>query len=567
MLAALLAAGLDRQRDRRFAEAEHCYKLVLAQSPADAEAIYRMGVLALQCANAAAAVHYLRRASALRAFDADAWFNLGMAHVLDYGLAAAEAAFERALAMDGAHASAAVALGNVHKLLGRHVAAADAYRRAVASPQTGPTLFSQLLVGLHTNPSVPPAELFALHCEWGRRYAAPLYPRAVEFGNEPDPHRRLRVGLLSPKFSADITGHFLRSIVPPLADRVDLHLYHAGSARDWVTDELVRAKVAWRDIAHLDDAAAGARIRADGIDVLVDLAGHTPGNRLLLLARRPAPVQVTWLDYFDTTGVATMDVVVTDPVTTPEVLLARGAQCFVEQVAYVPHSRLVYSPPPYAPPVAIAPAGANSHVTFGCFGRVDKILPDVVAVWARVLEAVPGSRLVLKNGGYDVEPVRTRIATAFAARGIAVERVTFRSASPHAEMLGEYERVDIALDTFPYTGGATTCDALWMGVPVVTLAGETMIARQGASLLSAAGLEQCVASDADSYVAVAAALARDLPALAALRAGMRARLTASPLCDAPAFAVAFLDVLAAAWRRWCASAAEETDATVAGKDA
>ncbi|MEO5700071.1 MAG: tetratricopeptide repeat protein [Casimicrobiaceae bacterium] len=567
MRTTLLSAGLASQRARRFAEAEHCYKLVLAQSPTDAEALYRMGVLALQCANASGAVQYLRRASALQAFDADAWFNLGMAHVLDYGMTDAEAAFERALAMDAAHASAAVALGNVYKLVGRHIAAADAYRRAVASPQTGPTLFSQLLIGLHTNPAVTPAELFTLHCEWARRYAVPLYPRTAEFGNDRDPNRRLRVGMVSPKFTADIVGHFVRSIVPPLAASVDLYLYHAGSTRDWVTEELARPPATWRDIAALDDAAAHSRIVADRIDVLVDLAGHTPGNRLLLFARRPAPVQVTWLDYFDTTGIATMDVIVTDPVTTPEALLARGAQRFVEQVAYVPHTRLVYSPPPFAPDVAPTPALRNGYVTFGCFGRVDKILPDVVAVWGRVLEAVPGSRLVLKNLGYDVEPVQTRITNAFTARGVGGERVTFRGASAHAEMLGEHALVDIALDTFPYTGGATTCDALWMGVPVVTLAGETMIARQGASLLRAAGLGQCVASDADGYVEAAVSLAQNLPALAALRADMRARVTASPLCDAPGFATAFLDVLAAAWRRWCESAALEADAALAGRDA
>ncbi len=552
----LLAAGLANQRRGEFAAAEQCYKAVLAQEPRDPDALYRMGVLALQCANATGAMHYLRQARAVRELDADGWYNLGMACTLDYVFDDAQAAFARALELDPTHASAAVSLGNIHKLLGRPGEAAHAYLMAVASPRAGPTLFSQLLVGLHTNPAVTAEQLFALHREWARRYAEPLYPREARFANVADPARRLRVGLVSPKFTADIVGHFLRTVLPPLAALADLYLYHAGTGHDWVTQELAQAPVQWRSIAALDDAAAAALVTRDRIDVLVDLAGHAPGNRLLLFARRPAPVQVTWLDYFDTTGLATMDALVSDAVSTPPDLVEGGVQRFTERVVYLPHTRLCYAPPPFAPAVAPLPAMDTGQVTFGCFGRVDKMLPEVLALWSRVLDAVPRSTLRLKNGGCEAAPVRERIVACFAAHGIASERIAFRGPGPHAAMLAEYATVDIALDTFPYNGGATTCDALWMGIPVVTLAGDTMIARQGASLLSAAGHAAWVATDAATYVRIARQLAADLPALAATRAALRAALASSPLCDGTAFAHDLFAALQQQWMRWCTERAQ-----------
>lgn len=555
----LLAAGLANQRRGELAQAEHCYRLVLTQRPRDADALYRMGVLALQCANAQGALHYLAEAQRVREFDADGWYNLGMAHALDYEFHDAAHAFERARELDPAHPSAAVSLGNVHKFMGRAKDAGEAYLAAVASPRTDAVLFSQLLIGLHTNPTIDANTLFELHREWARRYASHLYPRAARFTNDADPDKHLSIGFVSPKFSADIVGHFLRNIVRPLAAEAKLFFYHAGTTSDWVTTELAQSNVSWRDISRVDDEAAAALIRRDGVDVLVDLAGHAPNHRLLVFARKPAPVQATWLDYFDTTGLDTMDVIVTDRVSTPASLVDRGTQRFVESVAYLPHSRLCFAPPPFAPPVTALPAATTGHVTFGCFGRADKILPDVVALWSRVLAEVAGAHLLLKSGGFDVQPVRERIAREFESHGIARERIEFRGGSSHEALLGEYGDVDIALDTFPYNGGATTCDALWMGVPVVTVAGEAMIARQGASLLTAAGHPEWIAQDASTYVAISKRLACDLPRLGALRRELRTRLSASPLCDGAAFAGDLLEVLRKAWQRWCASSRDAID--------
>jgi len=552
----LLAAGLANQRRGDLAQAEHCYRLVLTRHPRDADALYRMGVLALQCANAKGALHYLEQVRSVRALDADGWYNLGMAHALDYELDAAKEAFERARSLDPAHPSAAVSLGNVHKLMGRAKEAGEAYLAAVSSPRIDAVLFSQLLVGLHTNPTIDASTLFELHREWARRYSAALYPRSPRFSNAPDPHKRLTIGFVSPKLTSDIVGHFLRGMVRPLADEAKLFFYHAGGHTDWVTAELAAANASWRDIATMDDATAAALIARDGIDVLVDLAGHAPNHRLLVFARKPAPVQVTWLDYFDTTGLDTIDVLITDRVSTPPSLVARGAQRFVESLAYLPHSRLCFSPPPYAPPVAALPALTNGHITFGCFGRADKVVPEVVALWAQVLASVPGSRLVLKSGGLGIAPVRERIASQFEAHGVARDRIGFRGASTHETLLHEYGEIDIALDTFPYNGGATTCDALWMGVPVITLEGEGMIARQGASLLTAAGRAEWIAADAAAFVSVTSELASDVARLGALRGELRTEVSRSSLCDGAAFAGDFLEVIAAAWRGWCAGVAD-----------
>ncbi|HZQ60243.1 MAG TPA: hypothetical protein VFC24_02780, partial [Casimicrobiaceae bacterium] len=453
----LLAAGLANQRRGELAGAERCYRLVLTQQPQDFDALYRMGVLALQCGNAQGAVHYLARAQDVRPLDADGFYNLGMAHALHYSFDRAQAAFERSRALDANHPSAAVSLGNVHKLMGRASEAREAYMAAIASPRIDPVLFSQVLVGLHSNPTVDAQTLYALHREWARRYAQPLLARAPVHSNARDMDRRLAIGFVSPRFCSNIVGHFLRSLLRPLAAEADVFLYHAGAQTDWLTEELAHCNVRWRDIATLDDDAAARLVQRDRIDVLVDLAGHAPRNRLLLFARRPAPVQATWLDYFNTTGLDTIDVIVTDRVSTPPALVASGAQRFAEAVEYMPHSRLCYAAPPFAPAVSAPAALREGRVTFGCFGRVDKIGAEVIAVWAAILSNVAGSRLIVKSEGLEVPAVRDRLLQQFGAYAIAAERILLRGRSTHEALLAEYADVDIALDPFPYNGGATTC--------------------------------------------------------------------------------------------------------------
>ena len=359
----------------------------------------------------------------------------------------------------------------------------------------------------------------------------------------------LRVGYVSGNFDGRVLGHFLRNVFPH-HDRaqVTTYAYSCGRHADAMTDELRAALDHWRDIRAMDDDAAAAAIANDAIDVLVDLDGHTPDARLLIFARKPAPVQFTWLGYWNTTGLATMDCIVTDPHTTPD----GSPQRFVERPLRLPASRLCYASVAYAPDVAPLPCRERGVFTFGSFNRYDKLAPAVIECWAEILDGTEGSRLVIKSSAIDIPHARETLAQRFAACGIDPARVELRGRSPHAAMLAEYADVDLALDTFPYNGGLTTCEALWMGVPMVAIEEERMISRQTAAMLHVVGLEGFVARTRGEYVE----LARGWPArrdeLAAIRASLRSRMRACALCDGPRFARDLEDALRRAWRAWCA---------------
>jgi predicted O-linked N-acetylglucosamine transferase (SPINDLY family) len=262
-----------------------------------------------------------------------------------------------------------------------------------------------------------------------------------------------------------------------------------------------------------------------------------------VLARKPAPVIATWLDYFDTTGLESVDQLIGDPVSTPPA----ATQRFTERVVRIAPCRLCYAPPAYAPEVATAPFAHNGFITFGSFNRLSKIVAPVVELWAATLRAIPDSRLLLKNAAFADPRTREALGAHFQRLGIARERLELRAHSPHAQMLDEYADVDIALDPFPYNGGLTTCEALWMGVPVLAVLGDSMISRQSAALLHAAGLSSWVAADADDFVRRALSFASEPAALAALRAGMRAHLQRGALLDAARFTRGFEAALEAMW--------------------
>jgi predicted O-linked N-acetylglucosamine transferase (SPINDLY family) len=299
----------------------------------------------------------------------------------------------------------------------------------------------------------------------------------------------------------------------------------------------------WRDAQDDCDEALSRRIGDDRIDILIDLAGHAPGGRLLALARKPAPVIVTWLDYFDTTGLETVDYLIGDSIETPK----DGSQQFTEQVVLLDPCRFCYTPPSYAPEVAPAPMARNGYITFGSFNRLSKLAEPVIALWAAVLRALPTSRLLLKNAAFADPRTHERFVELFARHQVAAERLELRLNSPHAQMLGEYADVDIALDPFPYNGGLTTCEALWMGVPVLTLLGNAMISRQSAAMLDAGGLSGWTAANEKEFVRRAADAAGSPQVLADLRAGMRAQLQTSALLDARAFGSRFGQALVSMW--------------------
>jgi predicted O-linked N-acetylglucosamine transferase (SPINDLY family) len=317
---------------------------------------------------------------------------------------------------------------------------------------------------------------------------------------------------------------------------------------DDITAAIRKSADHWYDVLLEGDDDLAKRIHDLGIDVLVDLAGHTAYNRLPVFALKPAPVQATWVGYFHSTGLKSIDYFITDPYTSP---LACG-QLFSETPVWLPHSRFCYAPPDYAPAVAPPPVLARGYPTFGCFNRLEKLVAPVFAAWAEILRAVHESRLLLKAGTLADESLREHVRRRFAEHGIPSERLELRGPSGHADMFVEYGDIDIALDPFPFNGGMTTLEALWMGVPVVALKGSAVVSRQSHSVLANLGLHtELVFGDIDSYVAGAIALARDHGRLAKLREEIRPRMAASPLCQPEQFCRELEGLYRRMWQAYC----------------
>ena len=377
-------------------------------------------------------------------------------------------------------------------------------------------------------------------------------PRSVPpvFANDRDPDRPLVVGLLSGSLRTHPVGWLTIDGFETLdpASFAIVCLAQNG-AHDWIARRFRALATEWHDVDTLSDTALAAKTRDLGIDVLIDLGGYGDAARMPACALRLAPVQMKWVGMQNhSSGLAEMDWIITDRWETPPEL----AHVYSERLLQMPDGYVCYSAPPYAPDVVPLPALAAGHITFGCFNNLAKITPRVIATWSAILHRVPDARLVLKTQQFSHAPTADRIRANFADHGIPATRIELRGGSGHRAFLREYNDIDIVLDPFPYSGGLTTCEALWMGVPTVTVPGEIFASRHSMSHLSNAGLADWVAPDLAAYVELAVARASDVQALAALRAGLRARVKASPLCDAPRFGRNLGAVLRLAWRDWCA---------------
>ena len=435
--------------------------------------------------------------------------------------------------------------------MGRHAEGLDAYRRGLAlKPDGFFNMHGNLLLALNYQAGGTADMLLAEARAFGEKAARKAAP-FLHHDNLPDPSRRLRVGLVSGDLGQHPVGFFLQSVLESLdPSKTELFAYATADRKDALNERLRRSIPHWRDasVAKMSDEALASQIRADGIDILVDLAGPTAKNRLPVFAWKPAPVQVAWLGYFATTGLTAMDYIIADRWVLPTAEEAH----FVETPWRLPDAYYCFSPPNEEATPAPLPALRNDGVTFGCFNNPSKLNGEVIACWARVLEAVPGSRLMLKYKGYADASLRERICRQFGAHGIPENRLLFSGQSARSEYLEAYNQVDIALDPYPFPGGTTTIEGLWMGVPVITLRGHRFVGHQGETILHNVGLPEWIAADADDYVAKAVAFAGNVQDLAALRAGLRERLLASPLCDARRFARNFEAALRGMWQKWCA---------------
>ena len=501
------------------------------------------------------AIEAYRKAIGFRSGYATAHNNLGNALKSKGQIGEAIVSFRQALRLEPELASAHNNLGNALKAVGQCDEAVAAYRRAIELDPHFAQWHSNLIYGLQFRSGGDDGVIQEESRRWNERHAEPLGKFILPHTNDRDPDRRLRIGYVS----ADFRQHSVSRFLLPLFRRHDhaaceIVCYSDVVKSDAMTESLRACADGWENIAGWSDERVAEKVRGDKIDILIDLAGHTAGNRLRVFARKPAPVQISYLGYPRSTGLAVMDYRLSDPLADPPGTME---PLHGEKLLRLPVCNWCYGEPESAPAVQPLPASAGKAICFGTFNNFAKASPAIMDLWAAILTKIPSSRLIMKSLGLTGESVRGRINEWFASRGISADRLDIRGRLPDvASHFEAYNEMDIALDTFPYDGTTTTCEALWMGVPVVTLAGQTHVSRVGVSLLSCVGLPELIAQSAEEYVSIAVGLANDLPRLSELRRTLRSRMRQSPLMDAERFARDIEAAYRQAWRNWCARGAE-----------
>ncbi|MBK9132679.1 MAG: tetratricopeptide repeat protein [Gammaproteobacteria bacterium] len=541
-------------RSGRVDEAAACFEQALALRPGVADTLVNLANARINQGRHEDAVRACEQAIALKADSAEAELTRAIACYKLGRLDESTRACERAIALRPGYAEAYVNLANGYNRPGGLDQAVAALRRALELDPDFAAAHSALLVTLQYMGEVTPAQSFAEHRRFAARFEAPLKSGWRPHPNARDPERRLKIGYLSPDFRRHSVAWFIEPVFAAHdKSAVEVYGYYNHHRQDDMSARLAAAADHWLPCWNIGDAQLAARIRADGIDILVDLAGHTNENRLLTLARKPAPVQVTWLGYPATTGLDAVDYRLCTRDTDPP-----GQERWHSETLYrLPRSLWCYRPPAERPAIPSAPrAHRVDAVTFGSMNNPAKITLERLDLWAEILLAVPGSRLVMTN--IPAGPVCADIRARFTRRGIAPERLRFPGRLPASDYCALLDRIDIALDPFPYNGTTTTCETLWAGIPVVTQAGEGSAARAGHALLRAVGLEALVTASEVEYVRAAVELAHDPARLSALHAELPARFAASPLRDEAGFTrdleAAYRDM----WRRWCRADTEKT---------
>lgn len=534
--------GIVQLRMGEFADAESSFRRAIKLQPGDAKPHSNLGNALHGLRRLQEAESSIRQAIALNPDFLAAYVNLG--NVLrDAGrFAEAEEAYRRAQQLNPDFAETYSNLGVVLSDLGRHDEAVVAYRRALVLNPGSPSVHSNLIFTLELSESESVASIQAECRAWGDRHAAPLLG-SREFKNTADPDRRLRIGYISP----DLRDHSGTRILAALMLQYDrtqyeVFAYSNASSEDAVTRRLKDSVTGWRNIVGQSDEAVADLVLRDKIDILVDLGAHTANSRLLVMARKPAPLQAT----INGTGIRAIDCLFADDILVP----AAEQSLYAETVRYVPCFLPYTLEPPPSIPVTPLPALVHKAITWGCLNRLSKITPRNIALWIRILHAVPDSRLLFKSPEFSDVSVCDRMRARFTSAGIDAGRLEFIGRTDWLGHMAAYDRVDIALDTFPQTGGATTLEGLMMGVPAITLRWPTRSGRGSASIQNAIGLEDWIAESEDDYLELAVRKSKDIETLAALRATLRERFMASPLGDAQGYARAFESHYREMWKSW-----------------
>lgn len=540
----------------RLDEAEALGARALASHPKELDLLCELGIVSLQRGALADAVMRFEQVVSHEGRNLTALHNLGAAYQLQTNYSAAERVYRIALEVDPGNVKILSNFGLVLTEQGMAEAAIGVFDRICELSSDARTVTEALSnKSFSRNFSREPGiaeTAFAEAAAFGTHVTRMAKP-FTEWNALPVPERKLRLGLVSGDLRRHPVAFFLEQVLSALVlrskERVEVFAYATTPFFDSYSERIKRSCTQWRAVGDWAYEDLATCIHEDAIDVLIDLAGHTSHNRLPVFAWKPAPVQVTWLGYFATTGVPQIDYLIADPWTLPE----SEEKYFSERIWRLPETRLCFSPPREKVSVSALPALAHGYVTFGCFNNSSKVSDEVIALWAQILVAVPGSRLFLKSKQMHEAGIKDSFVRRFAAYGISSERLLLEGWSSREDYLAAYGRVDIGLDPFPFPGGTTTMESLWMGVPVLTLAGQRFLSRQGVGLLINAGLPEWVAKDEDDYLHKAVVHAGDLKVLAGLRSGLREAISTTPIFDAERFSEHLDGALRQMWRDWCAT--------------
>ncbi len=467
---------------------------------------------------------------------------------------AAEEEYLAAIRLQPNHAEARTNYATILTSTARPVQAVQVLRETARDHPNHPGVLTNYCVALNYAEGVTPEEIIGAHTHYGNVLMALPGPamKASDFTNPRDPERKLKIGLVSP----DLFDHSVAYFVRPMLEHKDRSkfeytIYATGGRADQITRRIQQSADAWRDMPKTSDQQLIEQIRADKIDILIELSGQTHGNRLMSLRLRGAPVQITYIGYPNTTGVPSFDYRIVDSITDPPPPHAADKMA-VEKLIRLDPCFLCYTPRDDAPPLSDPPSRKNGHITFGSFNSLKKLTPATIALWCRLVREVPNSRLIIKSGTVFAERAREHLAKQFEAQGIDESRIdVLDRLDSKTDHLALYNDLDISLDTYPYHGTTTTCESLWQGVPVVSLIGNLHASRVGLSLLTCVGLQDLAVNSVEDFLRTAKSLAADPARLAFLRASLRKTMQASPLCNAPAFAKRFEAALRTAWRAFC----------------
>ena len=550
---ALNNLGMALQEDGQLEQALAAFRQVATLAPNNPVSHSNIAAVLNIMGQHHAALESCRHAVKLDQRSTAAHVNLGTCLIEMGRLSEAVDSFETVVKLDPHHHRAHVNISAVLTRLGHIDQAIVHARQALKINPDWDELHSNLLFYLTHSQEVDAATLFAEHVRYAEHFEAPLRASWPMHRNTRDPERRLRIGFVSADLYNHAVAHFITPILEHLAlsPHLEIVIYANSFHDDYVSRHLHGLAGIWRQVEKLTHAELAQLITSDSIDILIDLSGHTGFNRLPAFARKPAPLQLSWMGYPSTTGLRAMDYYLTDRHLAPPGLLDDQ---FTEKLVFLPASA-PFLPSPSSPPVSAAPVCEHGHITFGSFNRASKLSREVISRWSTLMNAVPGSKMVL--AGMPSEDISDKLRAWFAKEGIDAKRLSFHAHMASAEYLALHRLVDICLDTSPYNGGTTTLHALWMGVPTLTIAGSALASRVGATILSHVGLDAFIAQDDADFIQKGVASAKDITALSALRSGLRERVSGSAMGQPGLIADGLEGALRTMWQRWCAGMAPE----------